>query len=217
MRAPCTYEKTVSPSIGIAIVNNIMPPTMLFQKCLAQENPASTVNHIGFMNKLLTTFSQRRIPSWGWVSGPSDHVYPIYVIITSLLPVWTTIIFLYLGLNLNVGKTNYCLGNLDPGWAIFSKWGQNVSRWGTKKLFVAVWNSLLVNVWTSLCWIPSWQKFWRQIEATKVTLLCKYAHFSQTLPWHYADNSGDTSFFLSNLVSNVSPLTWTCQFENSSA
>ena len=86
-----------------------------------------------------------------------------------------------------------------------------------KKLFVAVWNSLLVNVWTSLCWIPSWQKFWRQIEATKVTLLCKYAHFSQTLPWHYADNSGDTSFFLSHLVSNVSPLTWTCQFENSSA
>ena len=43
MRAPCTYEKTVSPSIGIAIVNNIMHPTMLFQKCLAQENPASTV------------------------------------------------------------------------------------------------------------------------------------------------------------------------------
>ena len=63
MRAPCTYKKTVSPSIGIAIVNNIMHPTMLFQKCLAQENPASTVNHIGFMNKLLTTFSQRRIPS----------------------------------------------------------------------------------------------------------------------------------------------------------
>ena len=39
---PCTYKKTVSPSIGIAIVNNIMPCTMLFQKCLAQKNPAST-------------------------------------------------------------------------------------------------------------------------------------------------------------------------------
>ena len=52
------------------------------------------------------------------------------------------------------------------------------------------------------------KKFWRQIEATKVTLLCKYAHFSQTL--HYAHNIGVTSFFFHHFVSNVSPLTWTC-------
>ena len=37
---PCTYKKTVSPSIGIAIVNNIMPCTMPFQKCLAQKKPS---------------------------------------------------------------------------------------------------------------------------------------------------------------------------------
>ena len=56
-----------------------------------------------------------------------------------------------LGLNLNVGKMNYCLGNLDPSWAIFSERWQKISREGKQKLFVAVWNSLLVNVWTDLC------------------------------------------------------------------
>ena len=38
------------------------------------------------------------------------------------------------GLNLKVGKTNYCLGNLDPNWAKSLKNGQNMSRSGQKQI-----------------------------------------------------------------------------------
>ena len=73
---------------------------------------------------------------------------------------------------LDSGKMNYCLGNLDPNWAKCLKSGQNFSRSGKKKLnhdrssrklnshflnlghIVALYDhTVLAN---DLSWIPSW-------------------------------------------------------------
>ena len=92
----------------------------------------------------------------------------------------------HLSLNMNVGKMNYCLGNLDLSWAIFSKWGQNFSREGKQNLFVAVWNSLLVNVWTNLCSFLCWQKFEGKLKPQNSLCSANMHNFSRALPWNYA-------------------------------